>query len=105
MENLVHIDNSTIAQWQNSPDILEAIPCLRTYKAPERKVGCSKCQQKRACPGCAKHSYLAAKQCLQQLNGDQIRFLHQRLQANQIRFMQANTRGVEIPITIRLGRS
>jgi len=97
MQELVIIENSTIAAMLADAEIVSQVPCLQNIDAsPVKKSGCGKCGRKNAAKAT---EYTSIKNCLAGMSSDNKRKLKKILDANKVRIVYLNDTGRIIKLT------
>ena len=97
MQELVIIENATIAAMLADPEIVAELGCLQNVAAtPPVQPGCRKCGRKNAAKAA---EYTGIKNCLAGMSSTGKRTLKRLLNANKVRIVYLNDNGRIIKLT------
>ena len=96
MQELVIIENSTVAAMLADSEIVSQMPCLQNITAQAQKSGCGKCGRKNSVKA---SEYTGIKNCLASMSADNKRKLKQILNATRLRIVYVNNSGRIIKLT------
>tara|TARA_Y100001938_G_scaffold150895_1_gene244222 strand:+ start:3843 stop:4142 length:300 start_codon:yes stop_codon:yes gene_type:complete len=98
MQELVIIENSTIAAMLDDAEVVSQLPCLQnaTTLAAKPKSGCGKCGRKNAAKAA---EYTSIKNCLAGMASEGKRQLKKILNAKKVRIVYLNNSGRVIKLT------
>ena len=98
MQELVIIENSTVAAMLADAEIVSQIPCLQNIDtAPTtKKSGCGKCGRKNSAKAA---EYTGIKNCIAGMSSDNKRKLKSILDAHKVRIVYLNDTGRIIKLT------
>jgi len=97
MQELVIIENSTVAAMLADPKIVSQVPCLQNInKASAKKSGCSKCGRKNSVKAA---EYTGIKNCIAGMSSNNKRAIKKILNANKVRIVYLNNSGRIIKLT------
>lgn len=98
MQELVIIENSTVAAMLADAEIVAQIPCLQNIdpSANTKKSGCGKCGRKNSAKAA---EYTSIKNCIASMSSDNKRKLKKILDAHKVRIVYLNDTGRIIKLT------
>ena len=96
MQELVIIENSTVAAMLADSEIVAQMPCLQNITAPTQKAGCGKCGRKNSVKA---SEYTGIKNCLASMSADNKRKLKKILDATRLRIVYVNDSGRIVKLT------
>ena len=97
MQELVIIENSTVAAMLADSEIVSQMPCLQNITtAQAQKSGCGKCGRKNSVKA---SEYTGIKNCLASMSADNKRKLKQILNATRLRIVYVNNSGRIVKLT------